>query len=151
MGTKNLGPDVTGLSVNHYNTADDDGNILINNLVEAAPGTFKVWKLADVTGTDLPEPFIEYTTTTQLLGRKLSVKGSVDKNAIITVGLNNPMSSTFARWKVTNGILESQTPEKIFGQHKRSEIPYAEKTPLPQANIFPLFLSRPALLCRLSR
>lgn len=109
VGEINLGAEVTGPFVNYYNTADDSGNILINNCLQGA-GTFKVWKLSSVSGT--PQLFITYDSTVPI-GRKLSIKGSLDGDAIITVGLNSSQSSTFARWKVTGGVLESQTPELV--------------------------------------
>lgn len=106
----NLGASVTGSLVNYYNTSDDAGNILINSLMNAAPGVFKVWKLSGITGT--PELLIEYNTA-ENMGRKLSIKGDVNGDAIITVGMNTWLSSKFARWKVTGGVLQSQTPEFI--------------------------------------
>lgn len=109
IGAIDLGPDVTGSLVNFYNTADADGNILINNLITAS-GDFKVWRLNAVTGT--PAPYITYNSSVPI-GRKLSIKGSLDGDAVITVGINSASSSSFARWKVTGGALVSQTPEIV--------------------------------------
>jgi hypothetical protein len=109
VGVIDLGSGVTGSLVNFYNTADDAGNILINNLITAS-GEFLVWRLSSVTGT--PQPFISYNTAVPM-GRKLSVKGDIDGDAIITVPVNSASSSTFARWRVTGGTLESQTPEMV--------------------------------------
>jgi hypothetical protein len=109
VGAINLGA-ITGSLTNFYNTADADGNILINNLAPNA-GTFKLWKLASVTGT--PELFIDWTTSgSTQAGRKVSVNGSLDGNAIITAGLHN-VTNQFARWTVVNGVLTSHTPDIV--------------------------------------
>lgn len=96
---------------NMYNTADDDGNILICNLAQNV-GTFKVWKLKMPGGA--PELFIDWTANTTLaVGRKLSVQGSIDGDAIITAPLVTGTDSKFARWQVTGGVLQSHTPEVV--------------------------------------
>ncbi|HUW93638.1 MAG TPA: DUF5018 domain-containing protein, partial [Bacteroidales bacterium] len=109
VGEIDLGP-IEGSTSNFYNTADDDGNILICNL---APnnGTFKVWKLSSVTGT--AELYLEWVDGTSAIGRKLSVSGSIDKNAIITAPILGAANQTFARWTVVNGVLSSQIPEVV--------------------------------------
>lgn len=109
IGEIDLGA-VTGSTTNFYNTADDNGNILICNL---APnnGTFKVWKLTSVSGT--PELYIDWSTSTVAIGRKLSISGSIDGDAIITAPILGAASQTFARWTVVGGVLSSQTPETI--------------------------------------
>jgi len=108
-GQIDLGP-ITGSLTNFYSTADDNGNIFVCNL---APndGTFKVWKLTSVTST--PELFIEWTGSTLAVGRKLSIQGSVDNNAIITAPVLGAVGQTFARWTVVNGTLTSQIPDLI--------------------------------------
>lgn len=106
-GTLNMGSIVGGLK-NFYSTADDDGNILVNNL---APndGSFKIWKIRDVNST--PELFIEYSGS-EALGRKISIKGSLDKDAIITAPIYT-VGKDFLRWQVKNGSLVSTTPDRI--------------------------------------
>lgn len=107
LGEIELGA-VKGSLVNFYNTADDDGNILINNLAPNA-GAFKVWKVTSVTNT--PELMIEWDGGVPV-GRKLSVQGSIDGNAIITAPILE-YGQRFARWTIVNGILVSQTPEIV--------------------------------------
>lgn len=109
MGEISLGA-ITGSLTNFYNTADDNGNILITNLAMNA-GTFKVYKLTSVAGT--PELYIDWATGTQNIGRKLSVMGSIDGNAIITAPILGAAGQTFARWTVVGGALTSQTPEVV--------------------------------------
>ena len=106
-GTLNMS-DIVGGLVNFYTTADDDGNILVNNLAPNA-GSFKIWKIKDVTST--PELYIEYNGG-EALGRKISIKGSIDKDAIITAPIYT-VGKDFLRWQVKNGMLVSSTPEKI--------------------------------------
>lgn len=106
-GTLNMSSIVGGLT-NFYNTADDDGNILVCNL---APndGSFKIWKIKDVNST--PELYLEYDGGVAL-GRKFSIKGSVDKDAIITAPVYGE-GKHFRRWQVKNGSLVSTTPEEL--------------------------------------
>src|SRR5690606_18230680 len=95
---------------NFYTTADDAGNIFICNLTQNDGNVFNIWKISSVTGS--PQPFISWTTT-GAYGRKISIIGDVNTNAIITAPVINALSSNFARWRVVNGSLVSQTPEIV--------------------------------------
>lgn len=99
---------VKGSLVNFYSTADDDGNILINNLAPNA-GSFKLWSLASV--EDAPQVYIEWDGGLPV-GRKVSVIGSLDADAIITAPILQA-GQQFARWTVVGGMLISQTPEIV--------------------------------------
>ncbi|MDR0505641.1 MAG: DUF5018 domain-containing protein [Dysgonamonadaceae bacterium] len=103
---------ITGGDLNDmYNTADNAGHILICNLAQNA-GTFKMWKLNSLSET--PELFIDWKENTTFdIGRKVSVQGNIAADAIITAPLHNASSGQFARWKVTGGILQSQTPDIV--------------------------------------
>ncbi len=101
---------IVGSLTNFFATADDGNNILVCNLAPNA-GTFKVWNIKGVNGT--PELFIDWSGSgSTAIGRKLSVKGSIDGDAIITAAILGADLS-FARWQVKNGILQSHTPEII--------------------------------------
>lgn len=106
-GTLNMDGVMGGL-VNFYNTCDDSNNILLCNLSPNA-GAFKIWKIKGVTGT--PQPYIEWNSGLAV-GRKLSVKGDIDGNAIITAPILND-AHQFARWQVKDGVLQSQTPDIV--------------------------------------
>ena len=99
---------VKGPLRNFHTTADADGNVLICNL---APndGSFKVWKLASTTAT--PKLMIQWNGGVAI-GRKLSINGSIDGNAIITAPIL-AAGQKIARWIVVNGTLISQTPEIV--------------------------------------
>lgn len=99
---------IKGSLTNFYNTADDDGNILVSNLAPNA-GPFKIWRINSVTST--PQPYIEWNGAVAI-GRKLSISGSLNKNAIITAPIL-AAGQRFARWTVVNGTLASQTPELV--------------------------------------
>jgi len=99
---------IKGSLTNFYNTADADGNILVCNLAPNA-GSFKVWKLTSVTGT--PQLMIDWNGAVAI-GRKLSINGSINGNAIITAPIL-AAGQKFARWKVVGGVLSSQTPEIV--------------------------------------
>jgi hypothetical protein len=94
--------------VNFYTTADDAGNFIITNLAPNS-GSFKVWKLTSVTAT--PELYIEWNGGVNI-GRKISIQGSLDGDAIITAPIL-AAGQQFARWTVTEGVLTSQTPEIV--------------------------------------
>lgn len=101
---------ITGGLTNFFATADDGNNILISNLAPNA-GTYKVWKINGVNGT--PELYIDWSTSgATAIGRKLSIKGDLDGDAIITAALMGADMS-FARWRVIGGTLQSQTPEIV--------------------------------------
>jgi hypothetical protein len=60
------------------------------------------------------ELFIDWTeNTTDAIGRKLSVYGNINENAIITAPLLTGTDQRFARWTVVNGVLTSHTPTVI--------------------------------------
>lgn len=107
-GEVNLGA-VKGSLINFYNTSDAAGNILISNLSPGA-GSFKIWTLKSV--ADTPKLLIDWNTDLAL-GRKISIAGSLDGNAIITAPTYTGTTQKFARWIVTNGQLKSNEPELI--------------------------------------
>lgn len=109
-GMYELPADKKGGLVNFYNTSDIVGNVLINNLCPNA-GAFKIWKVAKGL-TSAPVDFITWTTTEEI-GRKVSVQGNVDADAIITAPLLKGTDQRFARWVVTGGVVQSQTPTII--------------------------------------
>lgn len=107
VGEVDLG-EITGSLTNFYNTADVDGNVLICNLAPNA-GSFKIWKLTSIPGT--PELMIEWNGGVAI-GRKFSINGSINGNAIITAPIL-AAGQKFARWTITGGVLASQTPEIV--------------------------------------
>lgn len=108
VGTIDLGA-IRGSVKNFYTTADDGGNILVNNLTTNDGSTFNIWKISSITSA--PESFISWNVGTASYGRKISVAGDITKNAIITAPLFGlATQNTFARWQVVNGNLVSQTP-----------------------------------------
>ena len=110
IGEFDLGP-VKGSLRNFYNTADAVGNVLICNLAQN-DGPFKVWKLTSMTGAT--ELFIDWSgNTSDAIGRKISINGNINENAIITAPLLTGTNQIFARWTVVNGVLTSQTPEIV--------------------------------------
>ncbi len=100
---------VKGSLVNFYNTADDDGNVLISNLSPNS-GAFTIWKVAAGLQSQ-PEVFIQWAGGLAM-GRCFSIKGSINSNAIITVPIHTG-EGKFARWQVINGSLNSATPDII--------------------------------------
>lgn len=107
-GTIDLGSN-KGNFVNFYATADAGGTILMSNLTPNVGPTFTIHKISGVNGT--VQPFISYTTNLAL-GRKISVTGNINANAIITAPVYGS-AGKFARWQVVNGALVSQTPDFI--------------------------------------
>lgn len=102
--------DLSSASLNYYMTSDDAGNILFNNF-QAEDNILKVWVSKDV--NTAPVEFISWNTEGAVYGKKLSVQGSLDGNAVITTPLVAAGADKFARWTVTGGELVSQTPEIV--------------------------------------
>ncbi|MFC3196095.1 DUF5018 domain-containing protein [Parapedobacter deserti] len=110
VGEIDLGP-IRGSLRNFYSTGDAGGNILVSNLTPNDGNVFNIWKLSSVTAA--PEPFIQWDAGGTSFGRKFSIQGSVDGDAIITAPVVGVESSSFARWSVVGGSLVSQTPEIV--------------------------------------
>lgn len=110
VGTMPNMQSIIGGLTNFFATADDGNNILICNLAPNA-GTYKVWRINGVNGT--PELYIDWAASgSTAIGRKLSIKGSLDGDAIITAAIMGDAKS-FARWQVKGGVLQSQIPEIV--------------------------------------
>ncbi|MDD2245966.1 MAG: DUF5018 domain-containing protein [Proteiniphilum sp.] len=110
VGTMPNMQSIIGGLTNFFATADDGNNILICNLAPNA-GTYKVWRINGVNGT--PELYIDWAASgSTAIGRKLSIKGSLDGDAIITAAIMGDAKS-FARWQVKAGVLQSQIPEIV--------------------------------------
>ncbi len=98
---------IAGSLTNFYVTSDNAGNILFNNFVN--DGTkFTIYRMRGVDGT--LEKYIEIDAPA-VMGRKVSVIGDLDKDAIITAAHDN--AAVFSRWQVKNGALVSATPETV--------------------------------------
>lgn len=105
----NMSP-ILGSLINFYTTSDDNNNILVCNLAPNA-GTFKTWKMKGV--NDTPQLLIDWSGSgSYAVGRKLSVKGNIDGNAIITAAILGA-GNQFARWQIKDGVLLSHTPEIV--------------------------------------
>ena len=128
VGEVDLGT-MKGSLTNFYSTADDDGNVLICNLAPNA-GSFKVWKLTSVIAA--PELMIEWNGG-MAIGRKFSIAGSVNGNAIITAPILTA-GQKIARWTIAGGVLTSQTPEIVTmsgltkGWTTNADVVYASNT-----------------------
>lgn len=108
-GHVELGEALGGVT-NFYHDSDDDGNILLCNLTPNDGEEFKIWRINSVEST--PELFLKWNTGGRALGRKISVTGSIDKNAIIVAPIYG-WNQDFARWQIIDGVLQSETPEII--------------------------------------
>lgn len=91
-------------------TNDLNGNLLICNYVDDG-GVFTIYRTKSV--LTAPTSFISYANSTgYTLGRKVSVQGNVDGDAIISAELESwNGSSSFVRWVVSGGVVGS--PEVI--------------------------------------
>lgn len=88
-------------------TNDNKDNLLISNLRNAATGN-ALQTIYKIKGTDAPVKYIDISHVYPN-GRKLSVTGDLDADAIITSTVEN--SSRVLYWLVKNGALVSQTPQ----------------------------------------
>jgi hypothetical protein len=95
-----------------YNTADTAGNVLMSDLYNSGvAGTFMMWRINPVAGTI--NNYITWTAAPRQIGRKISITGNIDGNAIITAPFHGTDERSFARWQVISGALVSQTPTII--------------------------------------
>lgn len=111
---------IKGSTTNFYMTSDDDGNILFCNLTPNDGTTFKIWTATGI--NEAPTLFIEHdasyvdsegATQGNSHGRKISIQGSLNKDAVITAPYYGPNNSQFLRWVVKDGKLVSDKPETI--------------------------------------
>ena len=110
-------------------TSDDDGNILIINRVEwkygdadaGIPGKWKdlgevkIWKIDDINSA--PVEYITWPISEEnyglVFGRRISVTGSLDSDAVIVVPCNSQPTGAFYRWTVKGGELVDNKPEWV--------------------------------------
>lgn len=123
---------------NFFMTNDDAGNILITNLKNAAGGKQTIYRVNAETGKS--SLFIDVAHT-YISGRKLSVKGDLDKDAIILSSIMN--SKTVLYWEVVGGVLVSQNP-KVF---EIKDAQYKNWTNLADAQALTTNLSKGLFIC----
>jgi len=112
-GEMNMGG-ISGVNFkNFYSTSDDAGHILISNLVTAAGQDLFVYKWNSADDQN-PVKLLQWKMDIvgSQAGRKLSVKGDLEGDALIFMGAS-ASGNTVLRWKVTGGVLQSETPDKI--------------------------------------
>ena len=114
---------IKGSTTNFYMTSDDDGNLLFCNLTPNDGTTFKIWTATGINET--PSLYIEHdasyidgegATQGNSHGRKISIQGSLNSNAVITAPFYGPLNTQFLRWVVKDGKLVSAEPETIVVQ-----------------------------------
>lgn len=114
-GDMTMETNMFGSLINFSSANDDAGNILIASLANGTGSKLTVYKWKGVKDS-APVKFIEWTndmtTTAAGAGRKISVKGDLNGNALIFMGASQ-YSNTILRWQVTGGVLKSQSPDKI--------------------------------------
>lgn len=101
--------DFKGNLSNFYCTADNADHILVCNLTPNDGNVLKIRRIDGISGT--PASFIEFDAGGVALGRKISVYGDIDGDAIVTAPVYQGENS-FYRWKVVGGVPDA-TPELI--------------------------------------
>lgn len=101
-GTIALGSEFKGSLRNFYITSDDAGHIFMCNLVPNDGDTFKIWKINDVTSS--PELYLSWKSNDIAFGRKFSIQGNTDTDAVITAPCHSNPTSGFYRWTIKNGV-----------------------------------------------
>lgn len=101
--------DLSGVPGHFYMTADEDNNIVVSNLSgsNGAP-EFKLYKFNDVNST--PEELTSFKTVAEL-GRKFSIRGSIDGNAIISAPAYG-VARQFYTWLFNGGEIQYAKPGK---------------------------------------
>lgn len=105
LGQDDQGNTVKGDLVNFCITSDDNGELLMSNLIPNAEAEFKIWRIRDASSK--PELFIHFTPSDATLsfGRKISVQGSLSGDAVITAPCHTNPTLSFYRWVVKDGAL----------------------------------------------
>ena len=103
--------ELSSASSNYYMTSDDDGNLIFCNMTSGNAPEFNIWVSKDI--NTAPVKFATWNTEGVTYGKKLSVQGSLNSNAVITTPYIGAGGDKFARWVVTNGTLVSETPEIV--------------------------------------
>src|SRR5690606_14035299 len=85
--------------------SDDNDNLLVSNFKNGTGGAQTIYR---ITGTGAPVKYIE-ASYSHITGRRISITGSLDGDAIITSPVDN--SSRVLYWTVKNGVLQSQNPQ----------------------------------------
>lgn len=98
-----------GSLTNFFATSDEVGNILICNLTPNAGANFVVYKFTGVTDAN-PVKLIDWPTSGLAMGRKMSVTGNLNGNALITVTQMN--SKIVHIWEMKNGVLQNSAPKE---------------------------------------
>ena len=106
-GNMQLGT-IKGSLTNFFATSDEAGNILICNLAPNAGANFVVYKFTSVTDAS-PVKLIDWPTGGLAIGRKMSVRGNLNTDALITVTQMN--SKIVHIWEIKGGALQSATPK----------------------------------------
>lgn len=145
VGSMNISS-FAGSTSNFYCTSDDAGNILFCNYAPNAGDEFIIYKANSV--NEVPTPFIRYITSCQI-GRKISVKGDVNGDALITAPYYTTAGQT-AIWKVTGGVpaaAPSAFTAKITGSWGyNADIIMTSNTDI-KANYFGAFYAVPRSIC----
>ena len=88
-------------------TGDSSDNILVTNLDSKE---IVVYRIKGINGT--PTEYIRYNVGGKSYGRGISVIGSLDKDAVITMPRFEDAGWYFLRWTVTDGVLNTE-PELV--------------------------------------
>ena len=88
-------------------TGDSSDNILVTNLDSKE---IVVYRIKGINGT--PTEYIRYNVGGKSYGRGISVIGSLDKDAVITMPRFEDAGWYFLRWTVTGGVLNTE-PELV--------------------------------------
>ena len=135
-GTLPMQGEHTGNLRNFFSASDEAGNILICNLVpndETDPAeSLLIYKWRGLTDNN-PVKYIEWkhdipdlsASVRPTVGRKMSIKGNLDGDALIFMGTGNT-NCTILRWQVIGGVLQSQTPVKFTYPFMPPQIQWAQ-------------------------
>lgn len=141
VGEMTMGDILNANLKNFFITNDDKGNILVCNLCTAAGQDFVVSKWNGPNDSN-PVNLIKWKTdiTGAQVGRKMSVKGDLDGDALIYIGASKS-NNTILRWQVKGGVVQSQAPEKIIYAGAKKWDLYADIVPTGTQTTDKVFIS----------
>lgn len=140
IGEMVMGDIATETFQNFFITSDSKGQLLMSNLVAAAGNSLAIYKWKNSSDSN-PKKLINWTMAAAWnVGRKMSVIGDLDKSAVIYLAASNS-GNTVLRWKITNGVAESQIPEALTFPGATSWTQMADVAPTSTDLSAPIFIT----------
>ncbi len=113
VGQMTMGAIVSEPFQNFFAAADQKGQLLISNLVTGVGQPLAIYKWKNSLDASPVKLITWPLDAAWQVGRKMSIAGDLSKDALIYLTATKSLN-TVLRWVVKNGVVLSQTPEKLM-------------------------------------